>query len=339
MLGDELTSDRLPARPLVRGAFLLFFLYLCVRLWLFALWASGRSAAHLTRPEAVAGLIPVGAYTSMFAWLKTGIFDTVVPAGVVIVLGAILLSVLLKRGFCGWICPVGSVFEGAAACGRAVRGLLPSAPKWLGGRLPVPKAVDRGLRGLRYAVTALLLFFVAAVPAQAALEFQRLPYYAAADVKILSYFVSPPLWYLGLCVLGLTASFAFGNVWCRYLCPLGGLYGAVGCASVATVVRDAEACTDCRACARVCHAAVEVDRATSVRAPECDGCLDCVRACPSEGALTARLFGRVKVPVLAWPIAVIGVWLAVYLVALATGHWHSAMPEQWFVDAVRSLGL
>lgn len=326
-------------RGVVRGAFLLFFVYLCVRLWLFALWALGRSPLHVSRPDAVAGIIPVGAYTSLFAWLKTGVFDIVVPAGVVIVLGALLVSVLFKRGFCGWICPVGSVFEAVGWAGRRMRRSLPGSPKWLGRNLPVPRGVDRGLRALRYVITLMLLAFVGLVPAAAALDFQKLPYYAGSDVKILSYFVHPPLWYLGLGVVALGASAAFGNVWCRYVCPLGGLYGAVGCGSACTVVRDAEACTDCRACARVCHAGVRVDRASSVRAPECDGCMDCVRACPSEGALTARAFGSIGMPWWTWPAAVVAVWLAVYGLALATGHWHSALPEQWFVDAVRSLGV
>jgi polyferredoxin len=326
-------------RGVVRGGFLLFFVYLCARLWLFALWALDRSAMHVTRPDAVAGIIPVGAYTSFFAWVKSGVFDAVVPAGVVIVIGALVLSLLFKRGFCGWICPVGTVFEGSGAFGRFVRRRIPGAPKWLGRHLPAPRAVDLGLRGLRYALTAMVILFVAAVPVREALDFQTLPYYAASDVKIISYFVHPPLWYLAFGFVMIGASVAFGNVWCRYLCPLGGLYGAIGAASPCTVVRDAEACIDCKACARVCHAGVRVDKARSVRSAECDGCMDCVLACPEDGALTARAFGSIRIPWWVWPTAVVGVWLAAYALALLTGHWHSAMPETYFVEAVRTLGL
>jgi polyferredoxin len=199
--------------------------------------------------------------------------------------------------------------------------------------------VDRMLRGFRYLITVMLLFFVGMVPAAAALDFQKLPYYAGSDVKILSYFVSPPAWYLGLILLALGACVSFGNVWCRYLCPLGGLYGVVGSASACTVVRDPEACTDCTKCARACHAGIRVDKGASVRSPECDGCMDCVIACPTEGALTARAFGVLRMPWWAWPVAVVGLWLVVYGVALATGHWHSAMPESWFVQSIRTLGI
>ncbi len=327
-------------RGLVRGAFLVYFVYLCVHLWLFALWATGPSSApHASRPEAVAGLIPVGAFMSFFLWLKTGLFDAVVPAGIVIIIGALALSVVFKRGFCGWICPVGTVWEAAAGVGRWIRRRVSWLPDWVGGRLPVPRWLDRTLRGVRYAVAGLLLFWLSAVSVGEAARFQQLPYYAVADVKILSYFVHMPPWYFAFGAAVGLGSLLFGNVWCRYMCPLGGLYGAVGCASACTVVRDAEKCIDCGACAKVCHAGVDVDAARSVRAPECDGCMDCILACPKRGALTARVCGRFQMPWWAWPTLAIALWLAVYGVAVLTGHWHSAMPESYFAAAVRGLDL
>jgi polyferredoxin len=342
MSSSERKSSLLPKpspRGIVRGAFLVFFVYLCVRLWLFALWATGAGTLHVSRPEAVAGLIPIGAFMSFFLWLKTGIFDAVVPAGIVIIIGALALSIALKRGFCGWICPVGTVWEAAAGLGRFVRRRISGAPKWMGRKLPVPRWLDMALRGVRYAVSVMLLFWLAAVPAAEAIGFQKLQYYAAADVKILSYFVHMPLWYFGFGATVAVGSLLFGNVWCRYMCPLGGLYGAAGCASACTVVRDAEKCIDCGMCAKACHADVAVDTARSVRAPECDGCADCVLACPKRGALTVRVFGRFQLPWWALPTLAVAVWFGIYGVALLTGHWHSALPESYFVQAVRSLGL
>ena len=127
----------------------------------------------------------------------------------------------------------------------------------------MPRWLDRTLRGVRYAFAGLILVWLAAVPVAEAVGFQKLSYYAAADVKILSYFVHMPAWYFAFGATIAAGSFLFGNVWCRYMCPLGGLYGAVGCASACTVVRDAETCIDCGACARACHADVAVDTSRS----------------------------------------------------------------------------
>ena len=67
--------------------------------------------------------------------------------------------------------------------------------------------------------------------------------------------------------------------------------------------------------------------------------MDCVLACPKRGALTARVLGRFQMPWWAWPTLVVALWLAVYGIAVLTGHWHSAMPEAYFAAAVRTLGL
>ncbi|MFA5843479.1 MAG: 4Fe-4S binding protein [Coriobacteriia bacterium] len=315
-------------RSVVRVVFLAFFVYLCARLWMFYLWTVGEGA-HVARPEAVAGLIPLGAYMSFFAWIKSGTFDPVVPAGMVIIIGALLLSFLFKRGFCGWICPVGSVWQAFGWAGR----------KALGRSLRLPRVVDLALRGLRYVSTAMFVGWLAFLPVAVALEFQTIPYYAVADIKILSLLVRIKPVYLAVGAVVGVGSFLLGNAWCRYLCPLGGLYGACGVASLCTVVRDPGPCIDCGRCAAVCHAAVPVDRLRSVRAPECDGCLDCVLDCPAPGALTARAFGSLRFPWWVWPVGVVGTWLLVYIVALATGHWRAGITEEAFVAAVRALGI
>ena len=319
---------RLLPRTLVRGAFLVFFVYLCVKLWLFYLWAVG-AGPYVARPEAVTGLIPVGAYMSLFAWAKTGVYDPVLPAGVTIVVGALLTSLLFKRGFCGYVCPIGALWEGFAWLGRRVLPRQLAAPRWL----------DLGLRGLRYAFAFAFVAMLFSLPVAEAVNFQQLPYYAVADLKILSLFVLLPLWFAGVGVAVGAASFFFGNVWCRYLCPLGGVYGAIGVLSPATVVRDPEKCTACGACRRTCHALVDVPNLRTVHAPECDGCQACVAACPAPGALEGRIAGRVRISPWAWAGLVVGLWLLVYLVALLTGHWTAGLSPEAFRQAALSLHL
>lgn len=321
-------GERLVARPVVRTLFLLFFMKLGWDLWGFYLWATGQGP-HVVRPDGFAGIIPVGAFMSFFLWLKTGIFDEVQPAGIVIIIGALLTSLLFKRGFCGWICPVGGFWQLVASLGSRLLGRSRRAPRRL----------DLVLRSLRYVLSAAIFCILATVSVQEALSFQQLPYYAVSDIKILSLLmrITPP--YL-VVAAGVTAlCLFFGNVWCRYLCPLGALYGAAGSCSAGVVRRDVRRCIGCGACARVCHAGIPVDSAISVRDAECDGCQDCVRACPAPGALTNRLLGRLTIPHWLWPVLVVGVWLVVYGAALLLGFWRTGLPEAQLAAYVRMLGI
>lgn len=317
--------DVLTSRVFVRTAFLLFFVWICVRLTLFVRWAKG-DGAYVPRPEAVAGLLPVGHFTSFFAWLRGGGWDALLPAGLVIILAALAVSLLLKRGFCGWICPLGSVWELAALLGR----------KLLGGRnLRVPRWLDILGRGVRYAITGMMLLALASVPLAAAVEFRTYRYMWVADIKILDALVSPV--FIILAALAFVLSMLFGAVWCRYLCPVGGLYSIFGMASPCTVVRDDEVCISCSRCTRVCHAFVDVEHAkATVRAAECDGCMDCVRVCPAPGALQAKALGLVRIPPQVWPLLVVGLWLGIYAVAKVSGHWDTTIPVSAFRQVIQS---
>src|SRR5450759_5079058 len=161
-------------RWFIKTVFLAYFVFACVELLRFAAWANGQGP-YVPRPEIVAGMLPVGHFTSFFAWLRGGGWDTLLPAGLVIILGAFATSVLFKRGFCGFICPVGTVWEAFSALGR----------KLLKGRqLRVPKWLDITGRAFRYVLTAAIvamLLFVVSVPE--AVDFRTLPYMWVADIK------------------------------------------------------------------------------------------------------------------------------------------------------------
>jgi polyferredoxin len=313
----------LQSRWFVKSAFLALFVWLAARLLAFAAWARG-TGPYVPRPEAVAGILPVGHFTSFFGWLKGGGWDTLLPAGLVIILAALATSLLFKRGFCGWICPVGTVWEGAAATGRTLLGRNIRLPKWL----------DIAGRALRYLIAAMFFSFVGLVSVSEAVGFRQLPYMWVADIKIIQGFGNPL--YLAVIALAFVVSMILGPVWCRYLCPLGGLYSLIGMASPCAVKRDAEACIDCSRCNKACHAFVDVQHSRTVRAPECDGCMDCVEACPVEGCLEARVAGGPRIKPWVWPLLVVAVWFAIIGTAQLTGNWKTTIPDETFRAVINS---
>lgn len=316
--------DAVTSRVFVRSAFLVFFLGACAQLLLFVRWATGEGG-FVPRPEAVAGLLPVGHFTSFFAWVRGGGWDTLLPAGLVIIIAAIAVSLLFKRAFCGWICPVGTVWELAELLGRKLMGRTVRIPKWL----------DRTGRGVRYALAALILAYLLLVPVAEAVGFRENPYMWTADIKILSGFANPAFIIAGL--VAFVLSMLFSPVWCRYLCPLGGWYSVLGMASPCAVHRDDEKCINCHKCTNVCHALVDVEATPDrVWAPECDGCMDCVRVCPAPGALEARVLGRWRISVWVWPLLVVGTWLAIFLVAKLSHNWDTTIPNEAFRQIIKS---
>ena len=312
------------SRWFVKGAFFAYFVWACVSLWRFAEWARG-NGPYVSRPEAVAGILPVGHFTSFFAWLKGGGWDPYLPAGLVIIIAAVLTSLLFKRGFCGWICPVGTLWEAAASLGRRLMG---------GRNIRLPRWLDIAGRSLRFVIAAAALGFIGLVSVQEAVWFRELPYMWVADIKILEGFFTPV--FMAVIALAFVLSMLFGPVWCRWLCPLGGLYSVFGIASACTVVRDERSCIHCSRCTEVCHAFVDVERAGDVRAAECDGCMDCVKECPVDGCLTARVLRRFVIPAWVWPLLVVGLWLGIYAVAKVSGNWDTSIPVEAFAQIIRS---
>lgn len=62
---------------------------------------------------------------------------------------------------------------------------------------------------------------------------------------------------------------------CRFLCPLGALYGLFSKIALLGVKVDAELCTDCGACVRACP--TDIRKAGD---SECIHCGNCIDLCP-----------------------------------------------------------
>ncbi len=308
---------RIGPRTYVRAGFLVVFLASCVQLFRFYQWALGNGDA-VARSTGTAGLDPLGGLLSLIVWIKTGIFDTALPAAMVILIAGIILSVLFKRGFCGWICPIGTIM----AALEWLQGHTIKHPIW-----HMNRKTDRRLHIPKYVAVTIIVIVAVALPASVMLEFQQLPFYAISDFSILQLLAHPgaPMLVLMMAVLILIVLVGV-NVWCRYMCPLGALYSVLSKASPCTVARDVDRCIGCHACDRACPAHIKVSASSKpIRDVDCDGCQECVRACPKiAGAMSARI-GTHRMPWQVWPVLIVGGWLIIWGIAIATGHWQTSL--------------
>lgn len=71
---------------------------------------------------------------------------------------------------------------------------------------------------------------------------------------------------------------------CKYVCPLGALYGLFNRVAIYKFKIDTEKCTECGACQRVCKADIKVWK--NPNSADCIRCGDCVHSCPVNAIKT-----------------------------------------------------
>ncbi len=217
-------------------------------------------------PGAV-GACPLGSLQGSFSADKSTFFYV----------GGILLlySVLFGRMICGWACPFGLIQE------LLYKIKTPKLPK------------NRFTRALSFFKYVVLGFFVFVVPIMYAFRDTPLPAFCKyicpagtleGGIGLLSNRVNEgyfsmlgPLftWKFLLLVSIVTASIFIFRMFCRFICPLGALYGLFNRFSVFGVKLDKHSCTNCGLCTAKCKMDVR-----TVGDCECIQCGECIDVCP-----------------------------------------------------------
>lgn len=300
----------------VQIAFLLLNVYIGVK---FFAWvrAMETGAPAMPRPSGVEGWLPIAALMNLKAWILTGNVPAIHPAGMFLLVSFLGMSLLLKKAFCSWLCPVGTISEYLGKLGRKIfrRNLL--LPKW----------VDIPLRGPKYLLLSFFLYAVAIMPAAEIAAFMQAPYGMIADVKLLNFFRFMSGTALVVVAVIAILSVVIQNFWCRYLCPYGALLGLVAIFSPTRIRRDADACIDCAKCTKACPSRLPVGVISEVISPECTLCMTCVAVCPVKDALRAKVTPKRAVSPWAVAATIAVLFLGIVLVAKLAGHWDSNVPE------------
>ena len=87
-------------------------------------------------------------------------------------------------------------------------------------------------------------------------------------------------WKMAILIVLIVLSVIIYRPFCRYLCPLGAIYGAFNKISAIGLHCDKDKCVSCRKCERVCKMAVYP--AETPKSAECIKCGLCVKECPTK---------------------------------------------------------
>ncbi len=258
---------------------------------------------------------PLGGVEALYSYVTLGNLTCSLGVSNFYILGAVLLiTLLLRRAFCGYACPIGTISERLQGTARRL-GIRP---------LRVPYRLDRGLALLKYPVLATILYFTWQAHE---LRFRGFdPCYAlisrhGTDITFWAYVVS------GAIVLG---SLVLMVPFCRWLCPLAAVFTPFSRFGLTRVKRDSESCLDCSICTRACPMGIQVDKVKEVTAARCTSCLECVAACPKAAAGTMR-WGPPKFLGGRWPQALL-VCIMLACMAGAVGAAY-AFPLPSFIEA------
>ncbi|NLL19998.1 MAG: 4Fe-4S binding protein [Clostridia bacterium] len=267
------------------------------------------------RPPIVEAFLPIGALVSFKLWLTTGIYDPIHPAALSIFITVLLTAFLFRKGFCSWICPIGTISEGIHRLGALI------VPQWR-----LPRFLAYPLLSLKYLV---LLVFVKLIlidmPVMALVGFMGSSYNKISDAKMLDFFLDLSPLSVKVLVILFVLSLFIKNFWCRFLCPYGALLSIVSLISPVKIRRNTDLCIDCGKCDKACSYDIKLSDKPAVVSPECTGCLDCVAACPREGSLEVLLASRKKLNPWMFGGMVVGFFLVAIGVAKLTGHWETVL--------------
>lgn len=292
----------------------IFNIWLGWRLYLFYRYYRYGIGQLVDRPPGVEGYLPISALLSLKYWILTGVYDTVHPAGLAIFTAVILSALVLKRGFCSWLCPVGTLSEGMWRLGAGL----------FGRNFRLHRYLDRPLRALKYVLLSFFIYITATMSAAAIRIFLDSSYNHLADIKMLYFFMNLSLATTIFISFLVLASIFVKNFWCRYLCPYGALLGILSIAGLVTIARDATKCTSCHTCDKVCPANITVSAKKKIISPECTACMACVANCQSRQALSVSAAGRRITPAIYGSILV-GSLLIALAAAQLSGHWKSSV--------------
>lgn len=93
-------------------------------------------------------------------------------------------------------------------------------------------------------------------------------------------------WKTAILLLVVTASIVIYRPFCKYLCPLGAVYGLFNGVSLYRMEVDPDKCVHCRKCQKTCKMDIPVWEKPNDT--ECIRCQECITACPT-GAICSKM--------------------------------------------------
>ena len=191
---------------------------------------------------------------------------------IILVLGVFLVTMVLGRYFCGFVCSFG-----------AMQDLLNVIGKLIPFKLKIPEKADKYLKLLKYAVLAFVVIGVWGFSVTGDLIWSPWTvfgmYSSISAWSSLEYFLTLGGAFLLIIIIG---SLFIERFFCKYLCPLGALFALVSRTRLHPIKRRSEKCGNCKLCTAKCSMSIPLYKYDEVSSGECINCLKCIEVCQND---------------------------------------------------------
>lgn len=258
----------------------------------------------------VDALCPFGGFETLFTFIATGGFvPRILMSSLILAIGVLVTVIIFRRGFCGYICPFGTVQD-------------------LFGKLRKNKInfkYDKQAKYIKYLILILILVGTAVTgtlvfrtydPFMTFFHFGKGIIWDYEPVEFSENIIG-----FGITIVVLIGSVFISRIWCRYLCPLAATMNIFTWFGFSRIKRNKKTCIDCKICDKKCPVGVTVSTVDSVKDIECINCNRCVNVCP-KNSLSLNIFGK-KELVTTYIVLLLLLFFAVIGAAKAVGIWQS----------------
>ena len=191
-----------------------------------------------------------------------------------ILVAILLLTLALRRVFCGYMCPLGAIAEAMRMLSRklGIKQIKPSAK------------IDQILSMTKYVILGLVLWGTFAAT-------ELIFRHADPCFAMIGYSTNEEVLWTTFVTLGVfVVSALFVSMpFCRWFCPFAAVLNLFSKCGFTRIQRHTESCVDCGKCTKACPMQIDVAKCTTVTQARCLSCGDCIQACPVT-----------KTPTLAW---------------------------------------
>lgn len=198
-------------------------------------------------------------------------FLQVIPNSVELI-SLIIITIILGRFFCGWMCAFGAYNDLIHEISKNVFKV----------KYRVNEKADSILKYFKYIVLAVIIALSWTMGSS--IFSSASPWDAFAQITDLPMVMSSLIVGLILLILITIGAFYIERFFCRYLCPLGALFNIFSKLSIFKINMPKNKCGNCRACTSQCSMGIPLYKENEVIGGECINCMKCVEVCPRKNA-------------------------------------------------------